>query len=50
VLLDVPRFRGRAAEPGEAVTRAELEAVEEAEGIRLGEGDIFVSHTGHHRP
>ena len=28
-------------EPGEAVTRAELEAVEEAQGVRLGEGDIL---------
>jgi len=50
VLLDVPRFRGvKWLEPGEAVTRAELEAVEEAEGVRLGEGDILVYRTGHHR-
>src|SRR6202453_2650985 len=50
VLLDVPRFRGvRWLEPGEAVTRAELEAVEQAEGVRLGEGDILVFRTGHHR-
>jgi kynurenine formamidase len=50
VLLDVPRYRGvRWLEPGEAVTRAELEAVEEAQGVRLGEGDIFVFRTGHHR-
>ena len=50
VLLDVPRFRGiRWLEPGEAVTRAELEAVEQAQGVRLGEGDIFVFRTGHHR-
>jgi kynurenine formamidase len=50
VLLDVPRFRGVSwLEPGEAVTRAELEAVEEAQGVRLGEGDIFVFRTGHHR-
>src|SRR5258705_463104 len=50
VLLDVPRFRGtRWLEPGEAVTRAELEAVERAQGVRLGEGDIFVFRTGHHR-
>ena len=39
VLLDVPRFRGvKWLEPGEAVTRAELEAVEQAERVRLGEG------------
>ena len=50
VLLDVPRFRGVSwLEPGEAVTRAELEAVEEAQSVRLGEGDIFVFRTGHHR-
>ena len=50
VLLDVPRYRGvKWLEPGEAVTRAELEAVEQAQGVRLGEGDIFVFRTGHHR-
>jgi len=50
VLLDVPRYRGvRWLEPGEAVARAELEAIEEAQGVRLGEGDIFVFRTGHHR-
>jgi kynurenine formamidase len=49
VLLDVPRFRGvEWLEPGEAVTRAELEACEQAQGVRLGEGDIFVYRTGHH--
>jgi kynurenine formamidase len=50
VLLDIPRLRGEPwLEPGEAVTRAELEAAEEAEGVRLGEGDILVFRTGHHR-
>src|ERR1700720_568893 len=50
VLLDVPRYRGvKWLEPGEAVTRAELEAVEQAQGVRLGEGDILVFRTGHHR-
>jgi kynurenine formamidase len=50
VLLDVPRFRGVSwLEPGEAVTRAELQAIELAEGVRLGEGDILVFRTGHHR-
>ena len=50
VLLDVPRFRGVDwLEPGEAVTRAELEAIEEAQQVRLGEGDILVFRTGHHR-
>jgi kynurenine formamidase len=50
VLLDIPRFRGvKWLEPGEAVGRAELEAVEKAQGVELGEGDIFVYRTGHHR-
>ena len=50
VMLDLPRFRGvKWLEPGEAVTRAELEACEEAQGVHLGEGDIFVYRTGHHR-
>lgn len=49
VLLDVARFRGvKWLEPGEAVTREELEACEQAQGVRLGEGDIFVFRTGHH--
>src|SRR5208282_3816596 len=50
VLLDIPRLRGvKWLEPGEAVTREELEAAEKAENVRLGEGDIFVFRTGHHR-
>jgi kynurenine formamidase len=50
VLLDVPRFRRVSwVEPGEAVTRAELEACERAQGIRVGEGDVLVVRTGHHR-
>ena len=49
VLLDAARYRGVDwLEPGEAVTRKELEAIEEAEGVRLGEGDILVFRTGHH--
>jgi len=50
VLLDIPRLRGvKWLEPGEAVTIAELEAAEKAQGVRLGEGDIFLFRTGHHR-
>lgn len=49
VLLDAARYRGVDwLEPGDAVTRAELEAIEAAEGVRLGEGDILVFRTGHH--
>jgi len=50
VLIDIPRLRDvRYLQPGEAVTRAELEAAEKAQGVSLGEGDIFVFRTGHHR-
>lgn len=50
VLLDIPRLRGEPwLEPGEAVTRADLEAAERAQGVTLGEGDILVFRTGHHR-
>ena len=50
VLLDLPRSRGvKWLEPGEAVTRSELEACEAAEGVHIGEGDILVYRTGHHR-
>lgn len=50
VLLDIPRLRGvKWLEPGEAVTREELEASEKAEGVSLAAGDIFVFRTGHHR-
>ena len=50
VLLDIPRLRGvKWLEPGEAVTTAELEAAEKAQGARLSAGDIFVFRTGHHR-
>jgi kynurenine formamidase len=50
VLLDAPRFRGVPwLEPGDAVNRAELEAMEQAQEVRLGEGDILVFRTGHHR-
>jgi kynurenine formamidase len=50
VLIDIPRLRGvKWLEPGEAVTRAEIEAAEAAEGVHLSEGDIMVFRTGHHR-
>lgn len=50
VLIDVPRFRGvKWIEPGEAITRDEIEAIEAAQGVKLSEGDIMVFRTGHHR-
>jgi len=50
VLIDVPRHRGVPwLEPGDAVRRHEIEAIEEAQGVRLGEGDIFVFRTGHNQ-
>jgi kynurenine formamidase len=50
VLLDIPRLRGVPwLEPGEAVNAAELEAAERAQGVRVGEGDILLFRTGHHR-
>jgi kynurenine formamidase len=50
VLLDIPRMRGaRWLEPGEAVDSDELERCEQAEGVRLREGDILIFRTGHHR-
>jgi kynurenine formamidase len=50
VLLDLPRLRGRPwLEPGEAVMAEELLAAEQAQGVRLSEGDILLFRTGHHR-
>ncbi len=50
VLIDVPRSRGiKWVEPGEAITREEIEAIEKQQGVYLEEGDIMVFRTGHHR-
>ena len=50
VLIDIPRLRGvKWLEPGEAVTRDEIEAAEASVGLRLSEGDVMVFRTGHHR-
>jgi kynurenine formamidase len=50
VLLDIPRLRGvKWIEPRVAVRREEIEAAEKEQGLRLGEGDIFLFRTGHHR-
>jgi kynurenine formamidase len=50
VLIDIPRARGvKWLEPGEAVGGEDIEAAEAAAGVRLGEGDVMVFRTGHHR-
>jgi kynurenine formamidase len=50
VLLDIPKLRGVPwLEPGEAVTRAELEECAAAQGVQICEGDFLVFRTGHHR-
>ncbi|MGN6169014.1 MAG: cyclase family protein [Solirubrobacteraceae bacterium] len=50
VLLDVPRARGVSwLEPGEHIFRDDLEAAEDAQGVRVGQGDILLVRTGHVR-
>ncbi len=50
VLLDVPRLRGVPwIEPGDHVFREDLEAAEDAQGVRVGTGDILLVRTGHTR-
>jgi kynurenine formamidase len=50
VLIDIPRLRGvKWLEPGEAVSRDEIEEAEAAVGLKLSKGDIMVFRTGHHR-
>jgi kynurenine formamidase len=47
VLLDIPRLRGVDwLELGTAIEPEELEAAEEAQGVRVGEGDILLVGTG----
>jgi kynurenine formamidase len=48
VLYDVPGHRGvEALGAGEAVTAAELEAIEAATGVAAGEGDVALVRTGY---
>jgi kynurenine formamidase len=50
VLFDIPRLRDvKWLDPGDAVTRAELDECAALEGVDLEEGDILVLRTGHHR-
>ena len=47
VLLDIPRTQGVAwLEPGSAITVEQLERAEEAQGLRVSEGDILLVGTG----
>jgi kynurenine formamidase len=47
VLLDIPRARGVQYLDGDVlVTRADLDAAEEAEAVRVGPGDILMVATG----
>jgi len=47
VLLDVPRHRGVDwLEKGDVIGPAELDAIEVAQGVRVGEGDILLLRTG----
>ncbi len=51
VLFDATLLPGRATpdgwlEPGEAITWADLEQLEQIEGVRVAEGDVILLHTG----
>lgn len=47
VLLDIPRLRGKAyVELQQQVTAAELDAAEERQGVRVGEGDMLLVSVG----
>jgi kynurenine formamidase len=50
VLLDIPRLRGVDwLEPGDHVTADDLAGAEEAQDVRVGEGDILFVRVGHRR-
>ena len=47
VLLDIPRLLGiDYLEPANMITVAQLEAAEQAQGVRAGEGDVLLEVTG----
>ncbi len=47
ILLDIPRLRGVPfVDPAKPVTASELEAAEERQGVRTGEGDILLVAVG----
>jgi kynurenine formamidase len=48
VLLDIPRLHGVAwLEPGDHVTADDLTRAEQAQGVRVGEGDLLFVRVGH---
>ena len=48
VLLDIPRLRGvRWLEPGEHVTADDLTRAEDAQRVRVGQGDLLFVRVGH---
>ena len=48
VLLDIARLKGVArVAPGTAITPADLEAAEKAQGVRVESGDVLLVRTGH---
>jgi kynurenine formamidase len=50
VLLDIPRVVGKDwLDPGEAIYTEDLEAAENAQDLRVEEGDILLIYTGRHR-
>ncbi len=50
VLLDIPRLRGIDwMQPGEGVMPADLEAAEQACGVRVESGDVLLIRTGYYR-
>lgn len=48
VLLDVAAVKGRWLEPGEGVMPEDLQAAEQAQGIRVEAGDILLVRTGYY--
>ncbi len=50
VLLDIPRLRGVPwLEPGDCVTTDDLVAAEQAQQVRVGQGDLLFVRVGHRR-
>ena len=46
VLLDFVKLKGRVLEPGESISRADMDAAELAAGVQIGRGDAVLLRTG----